>query len=116
MLNQLLALWASKEPERCQQYPQFGYKVFCWNCWHSWNPDSPIPWKFPVIEYALREAILARGWKWDLMNSDGIQAIIWTQQGDFHYNGTDYSDGREEQPAMALLMAYLRALGREVEA
>lgn len=113
MLNELLKLWAEKDPDRCKWIAGIQeWRIFCWG---SWNPFLMHPWCLPLLEYALREAILSRGWKWDLMNSDGIQAIIWTQQGDFHYNGTDYSDGSEEQPAIAFLMVYLQALGCEVE-
>lgn len=109
-LQALLQRWAKLEPGRCKQYPAF-FKVLLDGEEEIINSVHRGKKRQATIEYAVREAILARGWRYDTA-SPGNGKDYWDIQ--LAYGSGDgrilWTEGKAEQPAIALLQAYLTAL------
>ena len=76
---------------------------------HIVTPDESETDRIALLEYALREAIEARGWTWNV--GAGIRGGILVRQA--IVCSTTCSMARDNTPAIALGMAYLKALGVE---
>lgn len=102
-----LERWAELEPERCKAFPRHATVQVK----GKWNPAEFTG----TILAAVIEAIEARGWEWTLW-SDGREreATVHIQDDDpkqpRRNHGTDLTT---DQPAAALLTAYLAALEAE---
>lgn len=107
-LAQPLQRWAELEQNRCL----FGQESIWllidghWQIIHGTANWADLA----TIEYALREAIIARGWRIE-MTSPRFGGPEWVAGIPVEKDGVvQWYDAKHEQPAIALLIAYLSAL------
>ena len=107
--TELLRQWSELEPERCEPMgPHYDLTVRD-HAFHPWPNDAPV--NRAAIQYAVQEAIYARGWGCGLSRAQGGEhwaASVFLPD----YEGTNASGPSAD---IALLQAYLEALRDEAE-
>ena len=105
-LETLLREWAAIEPERCE-WNSDGQERFAVAVADVWFPVTEFTdafVKIPVVQYAIQEAIEARGWSW----CSGYKVTkIYDLE---HYGRVMGKETEGTTPAEALLAAYIQAL------
>ena len=116
-LTSLLTRWAELEPGQCRKVAKIchsdpdAFRLLFHEDYHVITPGEISFFAIvATLEYAIREAIIARGWLIEISGPrfgrpEWVAGVSWVKDG-----RTVWTDGKHEQPAIALLMAYLEAL------
>lgn len=109
-MRELLKRWAELEPDRCRQkLAEMALEGFvfnlndCWNLIHSKKANEAD--SLMRIQWAVQQAIVARGWRWNLE----CYPLTGICEGMILIS-LSYVLRRGDDPATALLTAYLAAL------
>ena len=109
--TELLRQWAELEPDRCERMGLEYLLTVRDHGFHVWPNDAPV--NQAALQYAVQEAIRARGWDWRLEGYGG-----------HYYANVDrpFSDSpgvpqvvTQEGADVALLAAWIKALRDEAE-
>lgn len=108
-LGKLLPLWAEKHPTRCYR---FGSHWVVRGLGTSRVIDTSTQWPdIAQLEYIIREAIAEMGWSWGKVFTPESMVVLRDSSPRLHCQSIEECGG---QPAIALLAAFLKALGVEV--
>lgn len=105
-LEELLEELVKADPDRFQKHV-----VFVGGAWEEiYNSPALQLWTISRLEYALREAIEARGWEWETKKRRDESYVGCVTRSNYEIMGLAFTT----IPAIALGMAYLKAIGGAV--
>ena len=118
-MKRLLKRWSELEPDECtyepaglhdnQDFYVIDYSKSPMGCFRLYPHLITEEQDHSKLEYALRDAIEARGWGWELFYAKR-DAVAIIHRGPPPEVFTQIGKGRNQLPITALLTAYIKAL------